>query len=632
MEQVSAAYRCELQKRLIGEVECSVVLGLLDTSAAGDAAPTSADESRLSKCDGLFAASAPRTSYADAAPGRMRLDRALRVAPDKDEPFVTEGYCSDSICDAHGIFAAPPTLRIAFGARHTVPSLTFTFDEVCGEYPAACELLLYTGGELKERLTLAPDSAVWVLRRELTDFDGLELRFLRMGAPLRRARLQRLLFGEGLSFSGREIVSLTQKSTVDPAMRTLASGTAQLELVNRNLLTGTQECRYNADAPDGAWRFLDERSPVYISYTQHLTGGVTWGALAALPYTEMARKPHQAYTSGGKEQLRGGHYYLTARPTVRGNTAKFAASDVLSLLTDTYYKGVYAPQGESLYTLAQAVLEDAKLPRLSPNEPPWALWEGLRDLYTTAPLPVASHRECLQYIAHAARCVLTCLRDGRVSIAPAPQAATVLALPLQVQLNEPVVEKTEPLAAVCCTAQALLPKEQRAALHTGTYTVHGTLALHVEYAAATQIEAEAQGGAVQSMTAYARVADIVLAGEGEIKLTLTGYALAESGVQICVQNAKVVQSAVTEELKNPIITAQDNARAVAEHALQTLGERTVYTLKTAGNPELDALDILHADTLFSKMLPMRAVSCTHTYDGAMRSTITAKRGDTLADE
>ena len=127
---------------------------------------------------------------------------------------------------------------------------------------------------------------------------------------------------------------------------------------------------------------------VYKRQGQYLAGGMTWKDVAANTWAELELNGwREVYEGGVTEWVPGGRYYLTGQPTVDGLSASFKAQDALSGLDGTYYKGVYAPAGRTLYQLALDVLEDSGLAPFSGAAPPWKLWEGLADFMTTAPLP-----------------------------------------------------------------------------------------------------------------------------------------------------------------------------------------------------------------------------------------------------
>jgi hypothetical protein len=85
-------------------------------------------------------------------------------------------------------------------------------------------------------------------------------------------------------------------------------------------------------------------------------------------------------------------------------------------MTNTYYKGVYNPDGTSLYDLAVDVLTDANLPLLKDGSVRWSIDESLKTIRTVAPLPLDTHANCLQLIANAGGCVIRPDRDGILRI------------------------------------------------------------------------------------------------------------------------------------------------------------------------------------------------------------------------
>ena len=87
----------------------------------------------------------------------------------------------------------------------------------------------------------------------------------------------------------------------------------------------------------------------------------------------------------------------------------FSCVGLLDYLQDDYTKGRFYPEGITLYQLAEYVLQDAGIIL-------YELDAVLRTFIVTNPLPVDTHKACLQMIAHAGRCVLYEDRNGAVCI------------------------------------------------------------------------------------------------------------------------------------------------------------------------------------------------------------------------
>ncbi len=627
MQKVSTAYQREIKKRVLGKTDCRIMLGIIDTDAATDATVNAAHESTLSRTESMLGSfGAPTKSYASFEQGRLRLDGTARVAPLPHQKVLGEGYLSDALCDDAGVFSAAPQLDFHFTRLHSVPALTFTFDGVANDWPASVRLEAWQGSALLLCTMMMPDAAVYTFAQEILRFDRLRLTFVHMRTPHRRARLEQLIFGNGICFTGSELTSAAQKSEVDPLTRRLPSSSIKFSVVNRNALTGTGEAWYSPDAPRGVWRFLEQRTPVTVHFGQALTGGICWEDVAAQDWAHLSLTPWGALTHGGvTEWISAGRYYMTAQPTVEDLTATFAAEDVFSVLTASYYKGSYAPDGKSLYDLACAVLTDAALPCLQPDTIPWALWEGLKNIRTTAPLPVATHRECLQLIAHAARCALFCRRDGTLCISPASVQDSGAVLDFSVLHAEPSATKTAPLAAVECNVSAYAPQTQAVQLYHAQHFVRGTKNLHLTYRSAANITLKLTGGVVVEQHCYACAADLMIAAEGNVDIELTGYPLQTAQSIFTLEATDAQANAVTETVQNPLIDTPQLAADIAAWVRNYLQQRTTYTLATAGNPELEPLDILTTETLYDTACPVHLLKSEITFDGGMQGKFTVKR-------
>ncbi|MEG2595494.1 MAG: hypothetical protein RR989_03330 [Ruthenibacterium sp.] len=634
MQTVSTPYRKEMQKRLLGKADCRISLGIVDTDAAATATAHAPHESVYSNCTAMMTSlSVPVKTYASFEPGRLKLDGSALVPPLQTSgmPLLPEGYLSAECSGADGTFAAPPCITLTFTKRHTVPGLQFTFDAVANEKIAQMRVRAWREEVILCDKMISPDAVCFCFRQELTRFDRLELTFLKTDRPHRRARLQQLVFGEGILFTAKNLRSVTQKQEIDPIMRRLSNGSVRFSAINRNTLTGTENALYNPDNPLGVWRFVERHSPVQVQFGQLLTGGLSWGDVAGQNWSALALAAWGALTKGGyTEWINAGRYYLTAKPSVDGMFAEFAAEDALSLLTGTYSKGVYAAQEKTLYALATDVLTAAPLPQITPSETPWRLWEGLKNIKTTAPLPILSQRECLQLIAHAGCCALYCDRAGNVCILPPPTKDSGVMLDFGLQRAEPCVEKIDTLAAVICPAIAYAPEEKQTELHKASYAVQGTLHLHVTYSAAAEITATVTGATVAAFTPYAAAADITLTGNGTAQLLIAGKKLTSATMEVTAAVANADENGAVEHIKNALITTPQHAEKVAAWVRDYLLLRTTYTLQTAGNPELEPLDLLHAETLFAPTSAMRLLANEVMFDGSLAGKLILKRRDEYA--
>lgn len=626
MIAVSSAYRREQEKAVAAPMYAAVHFVAGDAGAAAQAGDNGG--MAWSRLDALSLPQVPAdAAYATLEPGRTLADGRLRALPDDPADYANEGYVSAQLSDGQGYFAQQPALWFCFGEPQTIPGVTLAFDEAAGEWPAQVRLTALdgAGGVLMDR-TLAPQGTVLAVDEALTGLRRLEVRFVQC-LPRRRARLARVSFGTGVTLSGAQLCSVRQVLEVDPIGRRLPEDSLTFEVVNENALTGASGSRpYDPDNPDGLWGDLDERNPVRLSWGQVLTGGIGWAQAAGDSWGVLyAGSWGGVYGRGGVQWLEGGCYYLTGKPAVNGLTARFRAQSLLACLDGMYEKGVYAPAGRTLYDLALDVLQDDGLPQVLARARPWRLWEGLRQVRTTAPLPRRSHRECLQLIAHAGCCCLYTDRAGNICIRPAPAQETGWAPGPGVMLGRPAVEKTAAAGAVRCPVYRCRPAGEAEVLYEGDLAVENGGTVHVTYGASmAQRAAVAGAGVALDITGcrfYAHSADLALTGTGTAHITVTGHALAADTSWVTVGGAA---GGETADFDNPLLTDRAAALAAARWAMGHLALRSTYTFETRGSPEAEPLDLVALTTAYGTG-PARLVRCETSYSGALRTKLTAKR-------
>lgn len=633
MQRTSALYRAEVAKPIAAQGYIRITFGVTDTDAAATCGPVETTAGTFySQAQRMLREDAPKTSYATFEPGRMRLDKGLRIPPHPGEGGVQgEGFVSAGMSGADGRFAEEdaPALRLEFSRPHTVPGFTFTFDEVCGEWP--CEMLLRAtlAGETVLEARYEPNAAVYTTPDAAERFDGLEVRFLKTAKPWRRVRVQQLMFGFGLVFENGQVEKAVQRLEVDPIGRRLPVNVLEFAVVNVNPLTGGGDSYlYDPDNAQGIYRYISEQNPVKVEYGQYLPGGMRWSDAYAGSWGGLEANGWKAVREGGvTEWIPGGRYYLTGQPVVDGLTARFKARDALSALEGVYRRGRYAPEGRSLYRLALDVLEDSGLAPFGSGVP-WKLWEGLAEITSCAPLPVKKHRECLQLIAHAGCCVLYTDREGYIRIEPAGCEEEDFRLDFDQMLGRPKVSQIPTLLAVECPAYSYAPEADESELHRQEYEVDGELTVRMSYEQAAQLRAEAAGDGVALAEArlYAAEAELVLRGRGKAEVTVLGKKLQRSGRTVTAPVESPDENGSVEALDNPLVTEAANALAVAEWVRDWLLLRNTYEFEYRGSPEVDAGDVITLESQFAPFAaPARVLKNELTFAGGLRGKMAAKR-------
>lgn len=183
-----------------------------------------------------------------------------------------------------------------------------------------------------------------------------------------RLRIHQITMGIGIYFSGHEIKSATQQEYVSPINEELPTMDFSLTVENRSR-------RFDIENVSSSVNFLEAGQIINVQYGQELDDGmIEW-----IPKTALLLKDWK----------------------VNDVEMSFSASDRFIDLNENYYRGVYHPEGISLYELAVDVLEDARIDFREVWLDPY-----LRDVLINNPMPVVTHKEALQLIANAGRCVL----------------------------------------------------------------------------------------------------------------------------------------------------------------------------------------------------------------------------------
>ncbi|MEG0179263.1 MAG: hypothetical protein RR424_05930 [Oscillospiraceae bacterium] len=628
MQPTSPTYKREMEKAIRGQALVRIKMGIIDTDAAETAIPTAFDKVYFSDTYSMIKINAvPNKTYATFERGRMKMDGKQIILPHLNSLLLSEGYISDSISNINGFYNTIPFISIMFTKTHTVPALSFVFDASTGDYASEIKIIAYRDQLNVFEKTYNPTNANWQASDEIKDFNKLDIEFMRSSVPNRRARLQQITFGIGIVLNSKDIYSATQKTDVDTICRRLPTETLDFSLVNFNAITGNGQYLYNPDNPNGIWKYMEQHAPISLEYARKLTGGLGWEDIysgsdgwAALEFERW----REIYEGGTTEWINGGQYRLTAKPTVDGDKATFKAEGLLPSLTSTYYKGTYNAAGATLYDLAINVLNDAALPQLV-GDVPYRLWEGLKLIKTTTPMPIKTHKECLQLIAHMGKCVLYTDRDGFIQMQPVSTIKQDFAIDFKKSKTKPKVSKIPTLKSVTCNVYSYVAEATRSELYKGTHFMYGEESVHIKFPEATDIEATVSVGRVWKQDLYAASADFIVSAGGNTEITITGRKLVKSTSAISINVLNADENGATENLDNPLITDSTTAVNVAKWVRDYLVLRNTYEMDIRGAPELDVMDIVSAQSQFTQEFSARILKTETNYNGALNGKVALKR-------
>lgn len=381
MKSVSNAYKASMKAMLRNRSYVRITFGNVDTTAATDGEWESNGAASISEFETVDYAYQYGDTYVSLELNRWALDGKSLLVPTGED--VQDGFISSLMSDAEGNFTTPPVITREFSLKHIFPGLTLTFDTRQQEWPLEVIADFYLNGEVVDTQTVSITSVQTTITTTATEIDKVTITFDRC-LPYRRPRLENVLYGLNVQFVNKDIVSTQQKHDVDPLSRRLPTETMQFTILD-------YEHKYDPDNPAGIYAYVDKNSPIEIQFGYELPdGSVEW--------------------------LKPDNYVLNAKPSAQNNQATFNGTGLIGSLTGTFYKSKLG--SKSLYDMAEEVLLDAGLTLTEQGTNPWEIDEALKDMFTTAALPIDTHMNCLQLIAHAACCRLYTDDDNIIHIRP----------------------------------------------------------------------------------------------------------------------------------------------------------------------------------------------------------------------
>lgn len=381
MKSVSNAYKASMKAMLRNRSYVRITFGNVDTTAATDGEWESNGAASISEFETVDYAYQYGDTYVSLELNRWALDGKTLIVPTGED--VQDGFISSLMSDGEGNFSTPPVITREFSLKHIFPGLTLTFDTRQQEWPLEVTADFYLNGEVVDTQTVSVTNVQTTITTTATEVDKVTITFDRC-LPYRRPRLENVLYGLNVQFVNKDIVSTQQKHDVDPLSRRLPTETMQFTILD-------YEHKYDPDNPAGIYAYVDKNSPIEIQFGYELPdGSVEW--------------------------LKPDNYVLNAKPSAQNNQATFNGTGLIGSLTGTFYKSKLG--SKSLYNMAEEVLLDAGLTLTEQGTNPWEIDEALKDMFTTAALPIDTHMNCLQLIAHAACCRLYTDDDNIILIRP----------------------------------------------------------------------------------------------------------------------------------------------------------------------------------------------------------------------
>lgn len=392
MQDTTAAWKENQLKNITSETFVEVVLGtgeneliqamtITDSSLDGDHVHAAYSQLEQIKTNVYYR---DMKAYATLEPGLWPLDGSAEFFPEAAADYGQVGYIAQEIGDSSGDYATQPNIRIEFSSTQTkvLYGMTIIWCYPYQEYAAYFRMYFYNGNTLIQgisRNNTDVEMTIDLSEYAISGYNKILIYIDTWSAAYRRPRVSLITLGFLEIFDKTKLTKFSTSQFLDLLSGKLPKRTIEFAVDNT-------DHRFHPTDDSGIGKYLAKQQRVYARMGFLIDGATEW--------------------------IDCGEFYLTEWD-IRQNalTATFQAQDSIStLLNKTYYKGILAPYGRSLYDLAMDVITEAEL-SLSIS-----IDASLQSIFTTAPLPIATMAECLQLIANAGCCALDMDREGCIHI------------------------------------------------------------------------------------------------------------------------------------------------------------------------------------------------------------------------
>ena len=592
METVSNDWKSNQSQRIVNESYVEVSLDISDPDALADA--TSDDNGAI------YISNTPQVvsevdknipPYATLEQNLWVLNGSRKFLPVSN--MGDSGFIGDALSDANcGFSGKMPVITVNFTRVHhnPIPAITITWGDAYGEYAEDFVITAYNGENIVvKQEVLGNKSVKSVVMMDIVDYDRITIAIHKWCLPNRRARVADIFVGLNKVFSKNELFSYSHNQNADPISTSLPKAEVSFSVDNTDRT-------YDPFNNKGLSKYLLERQEIKTRYGYKLDDKMEW--------------------------IPGGTFYLSEWGNSSNDLqAEFKARDLLEFMSEMVYEGLYNESGTSLYDLATMLFEKANLPLNNDGSVKWVIDDSLRNIYTTAPLPIDTIANCLQMIANAGGCVFYQNRKGILHIEPLNTSDSDYSITPENSYSKPNITFSKPLKQVNVSVYHYFDEGTTTELYRGTLQLSGINEVWVTYSdMAGTATATVTGGTLESVEYYTNACKLTIAAEGEVNIVVEGTALKRSKTDV------VTPSGVSGEvitLDNPLITSQERAVAIGTWVAKYLINRLSASSSWRADPRLDALDVVNVRTEYDDYKTV-ITDVSFDYNGAFKGTSEGK--------
>lgn len=591
MISVSTEYFNMINSQMRRQMNFSVGIGVANTEMANNSEYSDNGHMRYSNINGLKNLYASNKIYTTAEANMYILDGLHEITPEKDN---FQGYVSKDTSGADSIFAAPPTITISSDGSYDLIGLTLKFDEENNDYPTKFDIIYFdiNGTKISTTEVQVNASTLFIDDTETKGVNKIQIKFYETHNYGRRIRVTGITLGIYQEFYGggskdNTIKTMSHEIEISPLSK-------EIPMNNFSFSIADESSNYDAENPTGIWKYTKKGQIVTFKYIQTLE-------------------------NNGKEEVVGGRFYLTDRPSTENTDAKFESVSRIEMLEQTYNEGTYYPNGRSFKSLFEDVFSFCGV-----NNGEYELDPELANLTTMIPLPVESAKTCIQLLCQA--CGKIAFEDisGKIWIKSNNNVIDDYSLTLRQNYTYPrYSEETAEVKDIILKKYTANVSENVSEIAKSTFTLKSTSNITISYDLSTAHTYEIVGGTVLEGNFYGRCCKLKIqpSGTGEITITINGTKIDETGTEI-VYN--VGTNGYDCELDFRMLSDNDMADNLFEIYKKYLLESKRYEIDYRGNPELRPNDIIQINTRFAEEINAMILKSKFEWNNGASGSLTLK--------
>lgn len=356
MHRVSKAYKLAMDNYIREQGYIQIGLGAISLEAQGSAKAKKDqnDFAYWSNSQTLFSEYETPTEYATLEQNMMRADSQLAFMPEQNDLYNllnNVGVCTRYLLGA---------IKIEFADKYPIKGLTIDFGDY---YPTSFKVINDEGTEF----TYTNNQNIFVCTDVIGDTKYIIIHALTMRRGQARLRIKHILMGVGLTFGNTDVKTSTYKEFISPISEEVSSQDFDVTILDPNN-------KFNVDSSESFINFLEIGQDVNVSMGMTLADGNTeWLPVCSLK--------------------------LKSWGSTRGEF-KFKAEDYFASTNDKYTLGnkIYT---RTAYEEAESILQD-----MGYDSDEYIIDYYLDSITLTNPMPECTHKEALQILANACRCVV----------------------------------------------------------------------------------------------------------------------------------------------------------------------------------------------------------------------------------